>query len=220
MRGFQQHNPHHIYDVWEHTLVAMTHTPPELILRTAVMFHDVGKPPCFEMGEDGIGHFRGHPKVSAAMTDEILKRLKVDTYTRETVVSLIRTHDVPLEPSFKSVRRRLAQYGEEKVRFLLEVKRADIAAHSAQSAYRLPELTEFEKLLDQVILEKQCCSYSAMAINGKDLLAMGVAPGVTIGKVKKQLLNEIIDGILPNEKEALEARARAVWKDMREFRNE
>ena len=217
MRGFEQHNPHHIYDVWEHTLVAMMHTPPELVLRTAVMFHDVGKPPCYEMGEDGIGHFRGHPKVSAAMADEILKRLKVDTCTREMVVSLIRTHDVPLEPSFKSVRRRLAQYGEEKVRYLLKVKRADIAAHSSKSAYRLPELTEFEKLLDQVISEKQCCSYSAMAINGKDLIAMGMTPGTAIGKVKKQLLNEIIDGILPNEKEALKARAAALWKEVQEL---
>ena len=105
------------------------------------------------------------------------------------------------------------------MRFLLEVKRADIAAHSSKSAYRLPELSEFEKLLDQVIKEKQCCSYSAMAINGKDLIAMGMTPGAAIGKVKKQLLNEIIDGVLRNEKEALEARAKAIWKDMQETEN-
>jgi tRNA nucleotidyltransferase (CCA-adding enzyme) len=212
MKDFEQHNPHHIYDVWEHTLVAMTYTPPEVVLRTAVFFHDIGKPPCFEIGEDGIGHFRGHPKVSAAMADTILQRLKVDTDTRETVVLLVKAHDVPLDPVFKNVRRRLAQYGEEKVRLLLEVKRADIAAHSMKSAYRLKELSKFEVLLDQAIEEQMCFSFSAMVVNGKDLIGIGIPAGTRLGSIKKQLLNEIIDGALPNEKEALLKRALEIWK--------
>ena len=213
MKGFEQHNPHHIYDVWEHTLAAMTYVPQTVILRAAVLFHDIGKPQCFEIGEDGIGHFRGHPKVSAAMADAILQRLKVDNDTRQTVVLLVKTHDVPLDPVLKSVRRRLAQYGEEGVRLLLEVKRADISAHSAKSAYRISELARFEELLDQVIKDQLCFSYSSMNINGKDLIDLGIPSGTTIGSIKKQLLNEIIDGTLENEKTALLQRAQTIWKD-------
>ncbi|MBR6254771.1 MAG: HD domain-containing protein [Clostridiales bacterium] len=213
MQGFEQHNPHHIYDVWEHTLVAMTCVPPTVVLRMAILLHDIGKPSCFEIGEDGIGHFRGHPKVSAVMADTILSRLKVDTDTRETVVLLVKAHDVPLDPVLKNVRRRLAQYGEEKVRLLLEVKRADISAHSLKSAYRLKELSEFEVLLDRAIEEQMCFSFSAMAINGKDLIELGIDPGARLGSIKKQLLNEIIDGVIPNDREALLARAQVLFKN-------
>lgn len=214
MKGFEQHNPHHIYDVWEHTLAAMTYVPQTVVLRTAVLLHDIGKPQCFELGEDGIGHFRGHSKISAAMADTILQRLKVDNDTRRTVVLLVKAHDVPLEPvSMKSVRRRLAQYGEEDVRLLLEVKRADTSAHSAKSAYRISELARFETLLDQAIKDQLCFSYSSMNINGKDLIGLGIPAGAKLGSIKKQLLNEIIDGTLKNEKNVLLQRAQTLWKD-------
>lgn len=215
MQGFEQNNPHHIFDVWEHTLAAMTVVPPTPVLRAAILFHDIGKPSCYELGEDGIGHFRGHPKVSAAMTEAILQRFKVDTDTKETVVLLIKAHDVPLEPNLKSVRRRLAQYGEERVRLLLEVKRADISAHSVKSAYRLPELDRFEKMLDQAIKDQLCFSYASMAVDGKDLIEMGIPAGTRLGAIKKQLLNEIIDGLLPNEKTALLQRAQTIWENIR-----
>ncbi|MBQ6272477.1 MAG: HD domain-containing protein [Clostridiales bacterium] len=214
MQGFEQNNPHHIFDCWEHTLAAMMVAPPTPVLRAAMLFHDIGKPSCYELGEDGIGHFRGHPKVSAVMTEEILRRFKVDTDTKETVVLLVKAHDVPLEPTLKSVRRRLAQYGEETVRLLLEVKRADISAHSMKSAYRLPELDRFEKMLDQAIKDQLCFSYSSMAVDGKDLIEMGIPAGTRLGAIKKQLLNEIIDGVLPNEKAALLQRAREIWEEV------
>lgn len=213
MKGFEQHNPHHVFDVWEHTLAAMTYIPPTPVLRMAILLHDIGKPSCFEIGEDGVGHFRGHPKVSAAMAEEILSRLKVDTETRETVVLLVKAHDVPLDPVLKNVRRRLAQYGEERVRLLLEVKRADISAHSLKSAYRLAELSRFEVLLNKAIEEQLCFSFASMEVNGKDLIGIGIPAGTRLGSIKKQLLNEIIDGVLPNEKTALLQRAQDIWNE-------
>lgn len=217
MKGFEQHNPHHIYDVWEHTLVSILSIRPELILRLTMLFHDIGKPDCFEMDEAGVGHFRGHMKISAEKADEILRRLKVDTQTRETTVLLIKAHDVAMMPvNLRMVRRRLAQYGEENLRRLLEVKRADTLAHSSQSAYRLKELQYFEELLDQAIREKMCFSYSDLEITGKDLIALGIPAGPVIGKVKKQLLDEVIDGNLKNEKSALNARATGIWTDLKQ----
>ncbi len=216
MKGFEQHNPHHIYDVWEHTLVSILSIRPELILRLTMLLHDIGKPACFEMDDEGVGHFRGHMKISAEMADVILHRLKVDTQTRETTILLIKAHDVAMMPvTLRMVRRRLAQYGEENLRRLLEVKRADTLAHSSQSAYRLKELQNFENLLDQAIQEKMCFSYADLEITGKDLIGLGIPAGPVIGKVKKQLLDEVIDGNLKNEKEALNARAIGIWTDLK-----
>lgn len=215
MQGFDQRNPHHIYDVWEHTLVSVISVRAELILRLTMLLHDIGKPACFTTDADGVGHFLGHMRISAEMADGILRRLKVDNETRETTVLLIKAHDVAMTPvSIRIIRRRLAQYGETNLRRLLEVKRADTMAHSPKSAYRLIELDHFEELLDKVLEEKMCFSFDELAITGKDLIRIGMKPGVGIGQVKKQLLNEVIDGQLQNEKEILLARAQELRKTL------
>ncbi|MFR1232283.1 MAG: hypothetical protein ACLSCQ_00885 [Evtepia gabavorous] len=60
MVGFAHRNAHHCYDVWTHTAVAVDHAP-RLPLRLAMLLHDMGKPDTFSLGEDGQGHFYGHP---------------------------------------------------------------------------------------------------------------------------------------------------------------
>ena len=82
MHGFDQKTPYHIYDVWEHTAVAVSNIPPDPHLRLCALLHDIGKPPSFFTDEKGVGHFYGHPAVSARMTEEILARLKYDNATR------------------------------------------------------------------------------------------------------------------------------------------
>ena len=61
MVGFGQRNRHHCYDVWEHTLHALDAVPGDVVLRCAMLLHDVGKPACFTLDEKGVGHFYGHP---------------------------------------------------------------------------------------------------------------------------------------------------------------
>lgn len=214
MFGFEQKNPHHIYDVWTHTIVSVQHTSPDLILRMTMLLHDIGKPHSFTMDENGVGHFKGHQKISAEMSDAILKRLKVDTSTREKIILLVKNHDNPLLPSKKIARRRLAQYGEEMLRKLLAVKRADMSAHSKESAYRFEELSQFEVLLDQVLEEKLCYSYAMLDIDGHELIQAGIPQGVIIGDIKKRLLDEVIEEVLPNERKALVQRALEMYRGM------
>ena len=57
MQGCQQQNPHHLYDVWEHTVRAVGQVPDEPVLRWAMLLHDSGKPACKTVDEQGIGHF-------------------------------------------------------------------------------------------------------------------------------------------------------------------
>lgn len=211
MWGFEQHNPHHVYDVWEHTLVAMESTEPELILRFTMLLHDIGKPSCFTMDDAGVGHFYGHQKVSADIAEEICKRLKVDNTTREEVVLLVRNHDMSLIPTKKIVRRRLAQFGEPVLRTLIQVKKADMRGHSKLSAYRFDELDQFTEILDTVIEEKLCCSLEALAVNGKDLMAIGIPQGTEIGRIKQALLDEVIEEMIPNEKDKLLERAQVLY---------
>ena len=98
MFGFQQNNPYHIYDVWNHTVHAIEYCESDdLVTRLTVFFHDIGKPHCYQDSEDGIRHFKGHGRVSADMTDKIMKRLRFDNDTREKVVELVYYHDATFE---------------------------------------------------------------------------------------------------------------------------
>ncbi len=110
MFGFDQRNPHHDRDVWEHTIAVVEHTPPEPVLRWAALFHDMGKPSCFSLTEDGVGHFFGHAEQGAVMTERILDRLRFDRDGRERIARLVRYHDMPLTADRKrtiSQRHRL-----------------------------------------------------------------------------------------------------------------
>ena len=64
MVGFDQHNYHHLYDIFEHTVRVVESVPPTPALRWAALFHDSGKPSTFTLDDGGTGHFYGHPKPS------------------------------------------------------------------------------------------------------------------------------------------------------------
>lgn len=77
--GFDQHSPHHAYDVYGHTARVVAQVPSELVIRWAALLHDVGKPACFTADETGRGHFHGHAEVGADLADQALRELKAPT---------------------------------------------------------------------------------------------------------------------------------------------
>ena len=213
MFEFPQNNPYHIYDVWGHTIHAVEAyscdceedlNPIDLITSLAVFFHDIGKPHCYQDGEDGIRHFKGHGKVSADMTDTIMKRLRFDNDTREKVVQLVYYHDATFEVGEKYVKRWLNKIGEEQFRRLLNVRRADIKAQAyTEQESRLQKIDNIEYILEEVLQKDECFSLKDLAVNGKDLIEIGYKPGKEIGEVLNNLLDSVISGEYINEKEKL-----------------
>ena len=213
MFGFAQRNPHHVYDVWEHTLRVVSAAPPDRGLRLAALLHDIGKPSCFTLDEAGVGHFYGHAKISEEITQEIfLRYLRVDNHMAARVRSLVRFHDEPILPARRSLRRRLTAHGEVAVRDLLALQRADAAGQSpACLAERLQELAEAEALLDTLVREKVCMTVRDLAVDGRSLMRCGIPQGSALGRIMQTLLREVTDEILQNEPEALCRRAQALY---------
>lgn len=205
MFGFQQNNPYHMYDVWNHTVHAIEYCESDdLVTRLAVFFHDIGKPHCYQDGEDGIRHFKGHGRVSADMTDEIMKRLRFDNDTREKVVELVYYHDSTFKVGKKYVKRWLNKIGEEQFRRLLNVRRADIKAQAdINQETKLQKIDNIGYILEEVLQDDECFSLKDLAVNGKDLITIGYKPGKEIGNVLNCLLQLVIEGIYPNEKDEL-----------------
>lgn len=200
--GFDQHSPYHCYDVWEHTARSVAAVRPEPVLRYTMLLHDLGKPGSFQLGEDGRGHFYGHWRKSVELGDRILQRLRVDNHSRKQILTLVERHDCDLALNPRSVRRNLARYGEETVRLLLEVKRADNLAQAAAYRDRQGLLDEWEALLDRVLAEGSCFSLKQLAVKGGDLSGLGLR-GPAIGRALQSLLEQVIDNKLPNERAVL-----------------
>ncbi len=204
MRGFLQNNPHHCRDVWEHTLAALDASPPDLLIRLALLFHDSGKPFTYTEDAAGVGHFHGHPAVSERLADQAMRRLRFDTAARERVCRLVKAHDVPAENRPRFVRRWLNRLGEEDFRRLLAVKRADTLGQAPlYQPPRLAVLDGLEQTLKETLRGKECFRMKDLAVGGRDLLAHGIPEGPAVGEALRFLLDGVLDGRFPNEREPL-----------------
>lgn len=210
MYGFAQHNPHHIYDVWEHTLHALPHTPPTGVMRLAILLHDSGKPDCFALDENGIGHMYGHATRSADIADTLLQALRTDNATRERVTLLVRYHDIPLSPDPKVLRRRLNLLGEDALRQLFALSRADQLGQGTRSVDAIEaEYNALMTALDALMAQNACFSLRQLAIGGRDLMAAGIPKGRMVGQTLAYLLEEVMEERLSNDRDALLAAAQS-----------
>ncbi|MBR3137425.1 MAG: HD domain-containing protein [Clostridia bacterium] len=204
MAGFEQHSPYHDSDVWEHTLRALEASPRDPIYRLALLFHDCGKPDCFTIDENGRGHFYGHPKRSRELAEGALRRLKCDNDTLDRVLYLVEKHDTWLPGTDQSMRRFLLHEDPARVRDLLVVQRCDALAHApAAQGPALANIDRWETLLTSVLAKRPCLSLKDLAVSGDDLLSLGMVPGPKMGKLLNDMLIEVVDGALPNERAAL-----------------
>ena len=203
MKGFDQKNLHHIYDVLEHSATAIDNIRQEPHLRWAALLHDAGKPETFTVDEGGTGHFYGHAARSEELARLIMRRLRFDNETARRVTDLVKYHDLQIELTDKAVKRALNRLGEETLRDLILVKRADNLAQSPEFADRQQYYDQLEELLERIISENQCFSLKDLAIDGNDLIKARITDGRTIGQTLKAALAEVIDGRLTNEKETL-----------------
>ena len=189
-----QNNPHHMYNVGEHTIHALENARPDRVLRLALLLHDFGKPDCLTTDEKGIDHFYGHPEVSAELVDRILRRLKYDNLTRKRVVTLARYHDRAVRNTEPGVRKAVIRIGEDLFPLWLEVKRADALA---QSTYRredkLAELDRICRIYEKILEQKDCLSLKDLAVSGNDLIAEGMKPGREIGRVLGAMLEDVVN---------------------------
>ncbi len=199
--GFDQNNYHHLYDVWEHTLHAMEYCPIDRLVRWALLLHDCGKPHCYTVDFRGDGHFYGHAAISAQLAEQALERLRMDKRSREVIGDLIYHHDHDLFATDKSLRRWLHRLGEDTLRRLLLVKRADNKGQAAKFD-RTAEYDKAEAMLNTVLARDDCFTLRQLAVGGEDLMALGYT-GPAIGTALDHALEAVLSGTCENQKDAL-----------------
>ena len=202
MIGFDQHSPHHAYDLITHTAHVVEGVPATLPLRWAALLHDTGKVTTFTLDATGRGHFYGHAKESAAIADGILRRLKAPTALREEVVTLIGRHMTRLQPDRKFLRRQVSKFGFALVETELSLQEADMGSKGTGEDDGSSLFAEVRGILGELKAEDACLNLKDLAVNGNDLMALGFH-GKEIGSCLNFLLEQVIEEQLPNEKTAL-----------------
>ncbi len=210
MPGYDQLNHHHRFDLWEHTVQAVENIPPEEDLRLTMLLHDTGKPASQTIDEKGEAHYRGHQAISADIARRVTEHLHCDRDQQERVTRLVMYHDIPLRTQDgapatdrRFLLHRLHQFGERDLRALFQIHRADRIATGITSREREDErMRQRMDALDAVLREQPCFTLKDLAVNGHDLMALGLR-GQEIGKALNRLLSYVMDGKLPNERTAL-----------------
>ncbi len=215
MMTTEQKNPHHSYSVGEHTLRAVSEVAyrqednrfsrrERTILRWTMLLHDIEKPNTISIDKDGQNHFYGHQEKGAITAKNILKRLKFDNDTMDSVVHLIRWHDYRFVLTPAGMRRAMSKIGKEYMELLFEVNRADTSAKNPKyTLEKYERLKKAKEIYQEIIEKKECVSLKELQINGKDLIEAGLKPGKELGAILKYLLSEVLEDPSLNERETL-----------------
>jgi tRNA nucleotidyltransferase (CCA-adding enzyme) len=200
---FNQHNKHHDKDIFMHIMSVLENTPPKLEIRLSALLHDIGKPKCFTIGEDGQGHFLQHHKFSADMARDILTRLKFDNKTIDRVCILVYEHMSRYDKlRTTNTKKFINRVGVDNLDDLFELQIADIKG--ASNEYQdFSNVLKLKQECYKILNEKQPMTVKDLAINGKDLMNLGYKQGKEIGEILNKLLEIVLENPELNTKEYL-----------------
>ena len=93
---FDQKNSQHHLDVWKHTLLALSLSKKDFVIRLAILLHDIGKPFSYVDDDEEIRHFPNHSEVSYRLSKIILNRFNYSDDIKRTILTLVKYHDTPI----------------------------------------------------------------------------------------------------------------------------
>jgi tRNA nucleotidyltransferase (CCA-adding enzyme) len=176
----------------------------KLILRWTMLLHDAAKPVSRSLGKDGYEHYYGHAEKSSEMSKQILRRLKFDNDTIDTVVRLVKWHDYKFILNPAGMRKSTNKIGQDIMDLLFEVKRADILAQNPDTwEGKLDKLNQAKQLFCEMKQKKECVSLKTLQVNGNDLIELGFRPGVLVGETLNHLLEQVLENPVLNDKQTL-----------------
>lgn len=215
MVGCKQ-NRYHEYDVWGHSIRVMDAlSPTDPILRLAGLLHDVAKPKtkCFDAEKQDYT-FLGHDELGAEMTAAILDRLHFQSVERERVCHLVNHHMLHYSPQWqdKAVRRWVTKVRPANIESLFALAKADIIGKgNAKTQMDIGVIDSFRERIMLLESHQQTpVGVKSLAINGNDLMKIGIPQGPMIGQILQALLDSVIDDPSLNRKDVLLDKAKSI----------
>jgi len=202
--GFEEEqNKHHGESILMHNMLAADAIKkPDPILKLALLLHDVGKVKTKQFNPEIQDYnFLGHEIVGAKMAVKIMKRLKFSADDIARVDNIIQHHMYYFtdETKDKTIKKFMAL---PEFKNILRARLADRKANLAKKGIPF----SFKKLVRKIRViqtTKQPVTVKDLAINGKDLIDLGLKPGPLFGKFLNNALELVLEQPEQNKKEIL-----------------
>jgi len=211
-------------DVYEHSLIALDRAlelererghAPDLVLRLAVLLHDIGKPATRAIEPGGAVTFHHHDVLGARLATKRLKALRFDKATIEAVADLIRLHlrffgYAEGAWTDAAVRRYVRDAGEQLERLHI-LARADVTTRNKRKADRLAHAYDDLEARIAALAEEEELAALRPDLDGEQIMAiLGIPPGRAVGEAYRFLLEARLDEG-PLGAEEAERRLRSWW---------
>ena len=197
---FNQCNPHHNLDLFDHIINVVSKVPADLELRYSALLHDIAKPVVQTFDEKGIAHYKTHEIVGADMARDILTRMKLPAKLIDTVVEIIKKHMVLYKDvTDKKFNKLLSEMGYDNLWRLIE---HSIADNSSKNNEVVSTENDLHERLKRAVEKQMQITVNDLTVNGKDLIELGFN-GKEIGEIKKELLDKYLSEEIKNEKEEM-----------------
>ncbi|ALF22203.1 CCA tRNA nucleotidyltransferase [Fusobacterium animalis] len=198
--NFDQCNPHHNLDLFNHIINVVSKVSADLELRYSALLHDIAKPVVQTFDEEGIAHYKTHEIVGADMARDILTRMKLPVKLIDTVVEIIKKHMVLYKDvTDKKFNKLLSEMGYNNLWRLIEHCNAD---NSSKNNEVVSTENDLHARLKRAVEKQMQVTVNDLAINGKDLMELGFN-GKEIGEIKRELLDKYLSEEIQNKKEKM-----------------
>lgn len=216
---FNQNNKYHQHDAYEHILYVVDNCETDdYIVKLAALLHDIGKPDAYFVGDDGYGHFYGHPEISYEITKKVLKNdLRLTREESDKLLTLVRYHDMQVASTPRSIKKLLNKFDIDTINQWIVLKKADEQDHiHLKDYYKYCIDEQYIKDTIQRLLENEACfKLKDLAIDGNDIMKLlNLKPCRHIGEILQTLLDEVIDEKISNDKDVLKARALEIYSTL------
>lgn len=197
---------HRHKDVLAHTIAVVDKTRPQLVVRLAALFHDVGKPATRSYVRRAVT-FHHHDVVGARMTRERMRELRYPTEMVSDVTSLVelhlRFHTYRLGWTDSAVRRYVRDAGP-LLSELNELTRCDCTTRNPRKARELAQrMDQLEQRIGELQAQEQLDAMRP-ELDGRFVMEhLGIGPGRVVGDALKFLLAVRLDEGLLGEAEAI-----------------
>lgn len=201
--------------LFDHLVTACDCAPSHPVeLRWAALLHDIAKPRSYATDERGV-HFHGHDETGAAMTVEILRRLRAPGGRIDAVAHLVRHHMFAATDAMsdRAIRRLVDRVGRGVVPTLFALRRADVCGKTGRPPVR-SALDYVEERIAALEAERALPSRRELAVSGRDIMNhLALSPGPTVGIVLDELWQTVLDDPATNERERLLTIAERLYQE-------
>lgn len=201
MIGFDQNNPYHIYDVYEHSIKVVKYANDDITHKLAGLFHDIGKPDTMTINDKGVSNYLRHAEASVKITSKILNRLRYSNAVKSKVLRLIDDHTKTLSTKEYKIKKMLYEEKPEYFFELLDFNRADDKGKDiSMVSNRNEKHDKIASFAKEYLSNEPILSHKDLDITAYDLMEIGLA-GKDIGEALNKLVLITLNG-LPNNKKA------------------